>query len=263
MTIFQSFILGIVEGITEFLPVSSTFHLIWTSNLLSIPQSDFVKLFEVFIQGGAILAVVFLYWQEVLNNFSLFKKLIVSFIPTAVVGFLLYKVIKGVFFESTITMLVIFVSVGFVFLLIEYMIKKGKLSIKREIDTMTYKEAILVGLYQSLAVMPGVSRAGSVMVGMMYLGFRREHAAKYSFMLAIPTILAASGLDLLKMKDVVISNADHMDVLVVGFVTAAVSAFIVIRWLISYIQSNSLVMFGWYRVIAGIILLILLGMGRV
>ncbi len=126
MTLFQSIILGIVEGITEFLPVSSTIHLIWTSNLLSLPQSDFVKLFEVFIQGGAILAVIFLYWQEVLNNFSLFKKLIVSFIPTAVVGFSLYKVIKGVFFESTITMLVIFVAVGFVFLLIEYMIKKGR-----------------------------------------------------------------------------------------------------------------------------------------
>lgn len=257
MSIFQSIILGIVEGITEFLPVSSTFHLIWTSNLLSIPQSEFVKLFEVFIQGGAILAVVFLYWQELLNNFSLFKKLIVSFIPTAVVGFALYKIIKGVFFESELTMLTIFILVGIVFLVIEYLIKHGKLSVKREIDTLTYKEAFFVGLFQSLAVMPGVSRAGSVMVGMMCMGIRREHAAKYSFMVAVPTILAASGLDIIKMRDVVIANSDHMDVLAVGFVTAAISAFIVVRWLIGYLQSNSLVAFGWYRVIAGIILILM------
>lgn len=261
MTLFQSIILGIVEGITEFLPVSSTFHLIWTSNVLSIPQSEFVKLFEVFIQGGAILAVVFMYWQELLNNFSLFKKLIVSFIPTAFVGFALYKVIKGVFFESTITMLVIFVIVGIIFLLVEYLIKKGNLSVKREIDTLTYKEAFMVGLYQSLAVMPGVSRAGSVMVGMMCMGIRREHAAKYSFMLAIPTILAASGLDMLKMRNVVLANANHIDILAMGFVTAAISAFIVVKWLISYLQSNSLVVFGWYRVIAGIILLLMVWRG--
>ena len=256
MNITQSIYLGIVEGITEFLPISSTFHLIWTSTILHIAQSDFVKLFEVFIQGGAILAVVFLYWQEVLNNFSLFKKLIVSFIPTAVVGFALYKIIKGIFFESTITMTMIFILVGIIFLIVEYLIQKGKLTVKRDLDSMTYKEAIFIGLYQSLAVMPGVSRAGSVMVGMMAMGFRREHAAKYSFMLAIPTILAASGLDLIKMRNVVASNSNHMDILLVGFATAAISAFFVIRWLISYLQGNSLSVFGWYRIIAGIILLL-------
>lgn len=258
MSIFQSIILGIVEGITEFLPISSTFHLIWTSTFLDLPQSDFIKLFEVIIQGGAILAVVFLYWQEVLNNFSLFKKLIVSFIPTAAVGFALYKIIKGVFFESSITMTVIFIIVGVIFLIIEYLIARKKLTVSRELDTMSYREAIFIGLYQSFAVMPGVSRAGSVMVGMMLMGFRREMAAKYSFMLAIPTILAASGLDALQMRDVLVANSNHLNLIIVGLIAAFISAVFVVRWLIRYLQGNTLVMFGWYRIIAGIILLLML-----
>ncbi|CAN5183543.1 undecaprenyl-diphosphatase UppP [soil metagenome] len=262
MNITHSIILGIVEGITEFLPISSTFHLIWTSTLLNLKQTEFIKLFEVFIQGGAILAVVFLYWQEVLRNFSLFKKLIVSFIPTAVVGLVLYKIIKGIFFESTITMTVIFILVGVLFLIVEYLIKKGKIVTKREIESMTYREAITVGLYQSLAVMPGVSRAGSVMFGMMSMGFRREEAAKYSFMLAIPTILAASALDLIKMRDVVIANSSRLDVLIIGFVVAFISALFVVKWLIGYLQTNTLKTFGWYRIVAGIILLLILWSSR-
>ena len=258
MDILQSIILGVVEGITEFLPISSTFHLIWTSTYLNIPQTEFVKLFEVIIQGGAILAVVFLYWQEVLHNYSLFKKLVVSFIPTAVVGLALYNIIKGVFFESVITMCVIFVLVGVIFLIIEYFIAKEVLSTKRELDSMTYREAVFIGLFQSLAVMPGVSRAGSVMVGMMGMGFRREMAAKYSFMLAIPTILAASGLDAVQMRDVLIANSNHFDMVVVGLAAAFISALFVVRWLIRYLQGNTLVMFGWYRIIAGIILLLLM-----
>ncbi len=257
MNITQSIILGIVEGITEFLPVSSTFHLIWTSTLLNIPQTEFVKFFEVFIQGGAILAVVFMYWQELLHNFSLAKKLVVSFIPTAVVGYTLYSVIKGVFFESIITMTVIFILVGVVFLILEFLIEKGVLSVKREIDSMSYKEAIAIGFFQAFAVMPGVSRAGSVMVGMMGMGFRREMAAKYSFMLAIPTILAASGMDFIKMRDVIGDYSSNLSILMIGCLTASISAFFMVRWLIGYLQAHSLKLFGWYRIIAGIILLLM------
>lgn len=258
MTIIQSIILGIVEGFTEFLPISSTFHLIWTSTVLGLAQTEFVKLFAVFIQGGAILAVVFLYWREILSNVSLFKKLVISFIPTAIVGFALYKIIKGVFFESMVAMTVIFILVGIVFLILEYLIQKGKLSIKRDIHDMSYKEAVMIGFFQSLAVMPGVSRAGSVMVGMMSMGFRREESAKYSFMLAIPTILAASALDLIQMREVLAANSSYLSLLMIGFAVATISAFFMVKWLIRYLQSNSLNLFGWYRIVAGIILLLFL-----
>ncbi len=258
MNILQSVILGIVEGFTEFLPVSSTFHLIWTSTLLDLPQSEFVKLFEVFIQGGAILAVVYLYWHEILWDKELFKKLVISFIPTGLVGFVFYKLIKGAFFESTFTMIGIFILVGIVFLIIEYLIEKKYVLIMRDIKNMSYKEAFLIGLFQSFAVMPGVSRAGAVMVGMMTLGFRRDMAAKYSFVLAIPTILAASAFDLIQMKDVLVSNAAYWDELMVGFLVAMVSALFMVRWLIRYLQGNTLKIFGIYRVIAGIILLLIL-----
>ena len=258
MNIIQSVILGIVEGITEFLPISSTFHLIWTSRFLQLEQTEFVKLFEVFIQGGAILAVVFLYTKEILNNRQLFVKLILSFIPTAVVGFAMYKVIKGVFFERIDVITIAFFIVGIIFLIVEHLIQKNTIKIDKNISKLSYKQAVIVGLVQSLAVLPGVSRAGAVIIGMMILGYKRDESAKYSFMLAIPTILAASVYDLYKMREVVSQNTDQLGVLIVGFAVAFISAYIVIKWLIKYLQNNSLVLFGWYRIIASIILLVVL-----
>ena len=260
MNILQSIILGMVEGITEFLPISSTFHLIWTSRFLQLSQTDFIKLFEVFIQGGAILAVVLLYTKEILNNRQLFVKLILSFIPTAVVGLGLYKIIKGVFFERIDVTTVTFIIIGIVFLVVEYIIHKKWLKIEKSIAKLSYKQAILIGLVQSLAVLPGVSRAGAVIVGMMILGYKRDESAKYSFMLSIPTILAASFYDLYKMRDVAFASTDQFGILLVGFIVAFVSAFFVIRWLIQFLQTNSLALFGWYRVLVGIILLLTLGM---
>lgn len=260
MNVIQSIILGIVEGITEFLPVSSTFHLIWTSTFLQLEQSEFVKLFEVFIQGGAILAVVFLYTKEILNNRQLFVKLILSFIPTALVGFGLYKIIKGVFFERTDVITVAFLLIGIVFLIAEYFIQKGKIKIDKNVSKLSYKQAILVGLIQSLSILPGISRAGAVILGMMFLGYKRDESAKYSFMLSIPTILAASVYDLYKMREVAFGSTDKMGVLLIGFAVAFVSAFIGVKWLIKYLQNNSLAFFGWYRIGVGIILLILLTM---
>ncbi len=258
MNIIQSIILGVVEGITEFLPVSSTFHLIWTSTFLQLAQSEFVKLFEVFIQGGAILAVIFLYFKEVMRDRILFVKLILSFIPTAVVGFALYKVIKGVFFERIDVTTIAFIIVGILFLLVEYFIQKRWLKIEKNMSKLSYKQAVLVGLIQSFAVLPGVSRAGAVIIGMMFLGYKRSEAAKYSFMLSVPTILAASVYDLYKMRQVAFESSDKMSILLIGFVVAFASAYAVVKWLIQYLQNNSLVFFGWYRILVGIILLILL-----
>src|SRR3989344_8121367 len=142
MNIFQTVVLGIVEGFTAFLPVSSTFHLIWTSKFLGLTQSDSTKLFEVFIQGGAVVAVIFLYFKEVMKDRQLIFKLILSFIPTAIVGFFMYQTIKGVFFESTQTITIAFILVGAVFLVVEYLIQKKKIKLKQNITNLSNQQAI-------------------------------------------------------------------------------------------------------------------------
>lgn len=247
MTTVQAIILGIVEGVTEFLPISSTFHLIFASNILGLPQTDFVKLFEVFIQSGAILSVVILYYRLLLKDWELVKKVLVAFIPTAIIGFALHEVIKSVFFESNNLMLTAFGVMGVVFLLVEILVKKGKLTVDRNIETLSYKQAIIVGIIQALAVVPGVSRAGAVIVGMMSLGYRRDQSALFSFLLAIPTIFAASALDALKMRDVITSNAQNLNILLIGFVAAFISSYIIVNWFIKFIQRNSLIPFAFYR----------------
>lgn len=254
MNPIQAIILGIVEGITEFLPISSTFHLIFASKFLGIPQTDFAKLFEVVIQAGAIVAVVFLYARTLLEDRDLLQKTIVAFIPTAVIGLVLYKVIKNVFFANEGLMLGVFVLMGLVFLGVEYFIKQDKISLKKEISQLSYKDAVIIGLVQSLAVIPGVSRAGSVIVGMMLLRYKRFEAAKFSFMLSIPTIIAASALDLYKGKDLLL-HSGNFGVLAIGFITALIVAYFVVNWLISYLQRNTLTAFGWYRLVFGLILL--------
>ena len=258
MNIFHSIILGIIEGFTEFLPVSSTFHLIWTSKFLGLTQSDSTKLFEVFIQGGAVVAVIFLYFKEVMKDRQLIFKLILSFIPTAIVGFFMYQTIKGVFFESTQTITIAFILVGAVFLVVEYLIQKKWLKLEKNITKLSYRQAILIGVAQSLSVLPGVSRAGAVILGMMFFKFKRSEAAKYSFMISVPTILAASLYDFYKMREVVFVSTDKLVVLLVGFVVALASAYIGVKWLIGFLQNHSLSFFGWYRIVLGIILLLLL-----
>lgn len=255
MSIFHSIILGIVEGITEFLPISSTFHLIYTSKLLGISQTAFQKFFEVFIQGGAILAVAVLFFKETIKDINLIKKTIIAFIPTAFVGFILYKVIKNVFFESSILMLIMFIIVGLMFILVEWSVSKKRIVLKKSLKEFSYKEALIIGLVQALAVIPGVSRAGSVILGMMFLGYKREEAAKFSFILSIPTILAASGYDLFKMRSLVMSNVDNLSLLIIGSLVSFIFALAAVKWLITYLQKNSLFIFGVYRILLAIILL--------
>lgn len=255
MNFFQSLILGIVEGATEYLPVSSTFHLIWTSKLLGIPTSDFMKAFEVIIQAGAILAVVVLYFSVVVKRLELVKKVVISFVPTAVVGLVLYRIIKNVFFESSLLQLSVFILFGFVFVLYERF-GKGKLS--KSLQDITYKEAILIGLAQSLAVIPGVSRAGAVILFMMLLRVKRADAALYSFLLAVPTILAASGLDFIKLLPTLSTVSSGVLLLAIGFITSFVSALFVVKWFIKYLQKNTLEVFGWYRVVLGLFIIVLI-----
>lgn len=261
MDIIQTIILGVVEGITEFLPVSSTAHLIIVAKWLGIAQTDFQKFFEVFIQSGAILAVIFLYFQYVWKHKDLIWKVLTSFVPTAIVGLLLHKVIKGVFFESYTLITGALLVVGLLFIIVEQLIKDGKIKLTHGLNDINWQSAGLIGVAQSLAVIPGVSRAGIVIVFMMILGYKREESAVYSFLLAVPTILAASALDFVKTEQVLLSPGNGQLLLViVGFITSFVVAYFSVKWLVDYLKKNSLSSFGIYRIALAIILLLTLGL---
>ncbi len=259
MSLINALIQGIVEGITEFIPVSSTAHLIITSKFLHIPQTDFQKFFEVFIQSGAILAVVFLYFGYVLKHRKVQLNVILSFLPTAVVGYFLFSIIKNVFFESTGLIIAALIIVGLVFIVLEYLVKSKRLSLNKTLANINWQHAVLIGLAQSLAVVPGVSRAGIVIVAMMLLGYKREDSAIYSFLLAVPTILAASALDLFKMRGQLAGFGQMQLYVVIGFVVSFITAYFSVKWLIDYLKKNSLTSFGLYRIVLAIIVMLLLG----
>lgn len=254
MTIIHAIILGVVEGLTEFLPISSTAHLILTSRILNIAQSNFVKSFEVIIQSGAILAVVIIYFRYVLENRSVIRQVLFSFLPTAVIGFALYKIIKLVFFETDYLIIGAILIIGILFLILEWLVKRKKILLAKTIETINLPTAIFIGLAQAIAVLPGVSRAGIVISVMMLMGYKRDEAARYSFLLAVPTILAASVMDIFQMRNTISTNTDSLLLLAVGFIVSFVVAYAVIKWFIGFLRHNSLVVFGVYRIILAIIL---------
>lgn len=258
MNILQSAILGIIEGATEYLPISSTFHLIWAGKILGIPQTEFQKLFEVVIQSGAILAVVIIFFKTIFEEKKLIKNVIVSFFPTAIVGLILYKIIKDIFFENLILQLSVFVLVGVIFIVFEKVHKKGNLT--KNAGQINIKEAVMIGLAQSLAVVPGVSRAGAVMLALMYLGVNRKEAAKYSFLLAVPTLIAASGLDLIKSRSLLFNHSGNLSLLLIGFIFSFISALFVIKWFIAYLGKNDLKPFGYYRLVIALVLLAIMSL---
>ncbi len=259
MTILQSLILGIVEGLTEFLPVSSTFHLILTSKLLGLVQSDYLKLFEVVIQSGAILSLVFLYLKELLTNRRLFLLVSTAFIPTAILGALLYKVVKSFFFTNLSLQIGVFILVAIIFLLLEYAIKKGKLKIEGELKTLSFVQAALIGSSQALAMIPGVSRSGAVLVAMLMMGFGRSSAAHFAFLLSLPTILSASLVDLYQNIPLLVSlTPRELLPLFTGTLASFISALWVVKWLLRYLSSNTLTIFGIYRLALALLLIALL-----
>ena len=255
MNIFHALILGIIEGITEFLPISSTAHLIIASKYLGLAQNEFQKFFEVFIQSGAILAVLLLHTRYVLKHRSVIKKIMISFVPTAVIGLVFYKLIKSVFFESYSLIGYSLLFIGIVFLFMEYAIARDHLKLSRHIEHMSYRDALFIGIIQGLSIVPGVSRAGIVMVGMMLLRYRREEAALYSFLLAVPTIFAAAGYDFIKSRHVLVQVPQNVLPLTIGFITSFVFAYLSIYWLMEYLKKNSLSIFGFYRIALAIIVI--------
>ncbi len=259
MDYFQAIVFGVVEGVTEFLPVSSTFHLLQTARLMSIEQTDFVKLFEVVIQAGAVFSLIFIFQKEVWMNKKLYLKLLVSTFPILIIGFLLRDIIKNEFFENVSNLVFVFVGVGVIFLLVEWYTSKHAYRLQKGLLDVTLIHSLLIGIAQAFAVVPGVSRSGSVIVAMILLNFKREDAAAYSLALSLPTIFAASAYDIYKNRDMFMSGSatSNLDVLVFGFVVSFVVAYFAAKWFVSFLQKHTLVTFGIYRILAGIILLVL------
>jgi len=251
MPLAISALLGVIEGLTEFLPVSSTFHLLAAAKVLGLSDTAYQQAFEVIIQGGAILAVLFLYTKAILSDRRLLLRLTLSFIPTVVIGFALYKVIKGVFFVTPWLTLGTFLVVGLIFLWVERRVQRGELRLTRDLHTLSYQDALLIGLAQALAVVPGVSRAGSVIVAMMHLGYTREESARYTFMLSLPTILAASLYDAYKSRAALLASRTEGLSLLVGLGVAFVVALAVSTWFVEYLKKHDLKIFAYYRFLLG------------
>jgi len=255
MGIFELFVLSIIEGFTEFLPISSTAHLILASNALRLVETEFIKSFTIAIQFGAILAVVFLYGRRVLGDLDIAKKVIVAFIPTAVVGFLLYKVIKGVLFESQLVIIVALAAGGVFLIIFEYFFKE-KDSSAVSMQDISYRQAFWVGCVQSLAVIPGVSRAAATIVGGMFGGVKKMAIVEFSFVLAVPTMAAAAGYDLYKTAGSF--TGDQFNLLAAGFVISFFAALLGVKFLLNLIRHHTFTGFGIYRIAIALLFLVFL-----
>jgi undecaprenyl-diphosphatase len=252
LDILQTIILGVVEGITEFLPISSTGHLIVVSGWLGIDQTEASKAFEVIIQLAAILAVIANYRDKFnLAHRQLWYKLALAFIPIGAVGFLFSHQIKALFSVEVVATM--FILGGIVFLLLERFYKKGSAHVT-EVEDVSYRQAFWVGIAQVFALIPGTSRAGSTIVGALLVGLDRKASAEFSFLLALPVMLAASGYDLLKHHQAFAGA--QLPLLAVGFVTAFIVAWLTMRLFIRFLERFTFNGFGIYRILFGLLLFV-------
>ncbi len=238
-------ILGIVEGVSEFLPISSTGHLILASQLMGLDHTEFLKSFEIAIQVGAILSVVALYWRRLLVDFETMKKLVVAFLPTGILGFTLYRLVKQFLLGSPNIVLWSLFLGGIFIIAFEYLHREREDAVE-DVSGITYRQALLIGLFQSIAMIPGVSRSAATIIGGLALGLRRKAIVEFSFLLAVPTMLAATAYDLLKSGSAF--SMDQMGFLAVGFVSSFVVALLSIKFLLSFIQTHTFIAFGIYRI---------------
>ncbi len=257
MDIIHAVILGIIEGITEFLPISSTGHLIVASDAMGLDQTKATNAFHVIIQLSAILAVIANYKDKFsLKHFDLWVKITIAFIPIAIVGLLFSSQIKALFSVKVVA--IMFIIGGVIFLIIEYF-QKNATPRTLEVEDISYKQAAWIGIAQIFAVIPGTSRAGSTIVGALLVGLNRKASAEFSFLLALPVLAAASGLDLLKnYKEFV---GENLITLIVGFIVSFIVAYFTMKLLIRFLEKFTFVGFGIYRIIFGVILLYLISTG--
>ncbi|HWB24463.1 MAG TPA: undecaprenyl-diphosphate phosphatase [Chitinophagaceae bacterium] len=264
MSIFQTIILSIVEGITEFLPISSTGHMIIASSLMGIEKEDFTKLFEIAVQLGAILSVVVLYWKKFFDfsRWQFYIKLIVAVIPALVLGALFADKIDTLL-ESPTVVAIAFVAGGIILLFIDNIFNASKIDDDKQIS---FGKGFIIGIWQCLAMIPGVSRSAASIIGGMQQKLTRRLAAEFSFFLAVPTMAAATGYKLLKAFKTtpeMLQDKNNLMLLALGNVIAFVVAMLAIKFFITYLQKHGFKLFGWYRIIAGIVLLILIYTGKI
>jgi len=253
MDMLHSVILGLVEGATEFLPISSTGHMIVVSQWLGMEQTEGNKAFEVIIQLAAILAVVANYKERfTFKHTRLWCQVFIAFLPVAIVGFLFRHQIKELFSVSVVA--IMFIVGGVIFLVTEKVIKNKKASVE-QLEDLSFKQALWIGLAQVFALIPGTSRAGSTIVGALFAGLSRKASAEFSFLLALPVMMAASGYDLLSNYKA-FSGAQLLPLLV-GFVVAFGSAFVAMKLFMAFLDKFTFVAFGWYRIVFGGLLLFL------
>lgn len=253
MSWIEALILAIVEGITEFLPVSSTGHMILAEGIMGMKSNDFIQAFIINIQFGAILSVVVLYWKRFFQTMKFYYKLFVAFIPAAVFGLLLSDYID-MLLESVYVVAVMLILGGVVLLFIDDWFKNVS-----ENQEITYPKAFKIGFFQVIAMIPGVSRSAATIIGGMTQKLDRKTAAEFSFFLAVPTMLAASGYKLLKNHSAI--TMDNIDILIFGNIIAFIVAMIAIKSFISFLTKHGFKLFGWYRIIVGVVILLLYFLG--
>lgn len=257
MNVVHALILGLVEGVTEFLPISSTAHMVLASGLLGLTQTDFVKTFEIAIQLGAICAVVFLRFRVLITNNKLLLTVLYAFIPTTILGFVMYKFVKSALLGNMwIAVVALFVG-GLALMVFESKrVQKAISSSATGLKVISPRQAVLIGLGQTLAFIPGVSRAAAVIVIAMALGIKRGAAVEFSFLLAVPTMVAATGYDVLKSSTTIAPN--QWGLISVGFIAAFISASLAIQAFVKFVSSHTFVAFAWYRIALAVVFGLLL-----
>lgn len=247
MNSLDAVILGIVEGLTEFLPISSTGHLILASDLLGLVENDFLKSFQIVIQLGAILAVVLLYWRKLFFDFLLIRKIVLALLPALCIGLAFYTFIRSLLTSEWTVVVALFIG-GVGLILFEWYRKEPEHP--TDIETLSYAQAVKIGCFQALSVIPGVSRAGGTIVGGLLVGLSRKAAVEFSFLLGVPTMVAATSLDL--YKNYQLFSIGDIQSLSIGFLTSFLVAIIAIKFLLRFVESHTFIAFGVYRIIAAL-----------
>ncbi|MDQ7085731.1 MAG: undecaprenyl-diphosphate phosphatase [Sulfurovum sp.] len=254
MDIFQAIIIGVIEGVTEFLPISSTGHMIVASEFLGMPQDALTKAYEVIIQFAAILAVMLIYKEQIsIKKHVLWTKILIAFLPLGLIGYIFSEQIKALFTVQTVAWM--FIIGGMVFLIVEYFYSEEKVQTK-EIESVSFTQAIWIGIAQVFSLIPGTSRAGATIIGGMLVGMDRKTSTEFSFLLAIPVMTVVSGYDLWNHYA---DFADaHWGAFILGFITAFIVAYITIKLFLVFLERFTFVAFGIYRIVFGIILLMIM-----
>ncbi len=255
MSIFEAIVLAIIEGLTEFLPVSSTGHMIIGSSIMDIASDPFVKMFTIAIQFGAILSVIFLYHRRFFKSIDFYFKLFVAFIPAAIVGFLLEKYID-MLLENVIVVAITLVLGGVVLIFVDKWFKKGEIDLD-----VNYKEALNIGFFQVIAMIPGVSRSAATIIGGLSQKLTKKAAAEFSFFLAVPTMFAATVYKMFKYYQKTAFKPEDLNILLIGNIVAFIVAVLAIRSFVKYVTEHGFKIFGYYRIIVGAAILVLYFLG--